>query len=213
MSAFPVEYAPVTPTSPLIMLILVTDTDGTLLAWGKLEQAGSSISGEGEHRYHQARRHRYRVCLQCPRTRAMVRSLQLLNDQRRWRKQMADNKPSKRPASGATAKSSSDAEKSSSSLESTSPTLNKAQAEFQRYMKRMETQQFGSGGGFMMPLAMSTGSEGAPVSGGSAIGCDVAPRIGWRIRLLCRDPVGRCDRSKLAHKQSWVYLSGSVSMS
>ncbi len=76
---------------------------------------------------------------------------------------MADNKPSKRPASGATAKSSSDTEKSSSSSESTSPTLNKAQAEFQRYMKRMETQRLGSGGGFMMPLAISTGNEGAPV--------------------------------------------------
>ena len=36
-----VEYAPITPTSPLIVLILVTDTDGTLLAWGKLEPAGA----------------------------------------------------------------------------------------------------------------------------------------------------------------------------
>jgi hypothetical protein len=35
-----VEYAPVTPTSPSIVLILVTDTEGTLLAWGKLEPAG-----------------------------------------------------------------------------------------------------------------------------------------------------------------------------
>lgn len=36
-----VEYAPVTPTSPSIVLILVSDTEGTLLAWGKLEPAGA----------------------------------------------------------------------------------------------------------------------------------------------------------------------------
>jgi hypothetical protein len=36
-----VEYAPVTPTSPSIVLIVVIDTEGTFLAWGKLEPAGA----------------------------------------------------------------------------------------------------------------------------------------------------------------------------
>jgi len=35
-----VEYAPVTPTTLSVVLILVTDTDGTLLMWGKVDQAG-----------------------------------------------------------------------------------------------------------------------------------------------------------------------------
>jgi hypothetical protein len=35
-----VEYAPVTPTAVSIVAILVSDTDGTLLAWAKTEQPG-----------------------------------------------------------------------------------------------------------------------------------------------------------------------------
>jgi hypothetical protein len=35
-----VEYAPVTPTAVSIVMILVSDTDGTLLAWAKTEQPG-----------------------------------------------------------------------------------------------------------------------------------------------------------------------------
>ena len=34
------EYAPVTPTAVSIVMILVSDTDGTLLAWAKTEQPG-----------------------------------------------------------------------------------------------------------------------------------------------------------------------------
>jgi hypothetical protein len=35
-----VEYAPVSPTAVSIVMILVSDTDGTLLAWAKTEQPG-----------------------------------------------------------------------------------------------------------------------------------------------------------------------------
>jgi hypothetical protein len=35
-----VEYAPMTPTAVSIVMILVSDTEGTLLAWAKTEQPG-----------------------------------------------------------------------------------------------------------------------------------------------------------------------------
>jgi hypothetical protein len=35
-----VEYAPVTPTAASTVIILVSDTDGTMLAWAKTEQPG-----------------------------------------------------------------------------------------------------------------------------------------------------------------------------
>jgi hypothetical protein len=77
---------------------------------------------------------------------------------------MAKDKTSKRPPSGATAKSSSsDAPAKPSSSDAAAPTPNKAQAEFQRYTKRMEGQQPGSAPAIMMPFAVPPGSEGAPV--------------------------------------------------
>jgi len=36
-----VEYAPVTPTAVSIVMVLVADADGTILAWAKTEQPGS----------------------------------------------------------------------------------------------------------------------------------------------------------------------------
>ena len=77
---------------------------------------------------------------------------------------MANDKTSKRSSSDAPAKSSSsDAPAKTHSSDAGAPTQNKAQTEFERYMKRMETQQPGSAPAFMMPFAVTPGNEGVPV--------------------------------------------------
>ena len=77
---------------------------------------------------------------------------------------MANDKTSKGSRSGATAKSSpSDTMAKPASSDAAAQNPNKAQAEFQRYMRRMETQQPGGAPAFMMPFAVSPGNEGAPV--------------------------------------------------
>jgi hypothetical protein len=78
---------------------------------------------------------------------------------------MATGKTSKRSSSEVPGKSSSsDASAKTPSAEgSAAATLNRAQAEYQRYMKRMETQRPGSGPAFMMPFAVTPGNEGMPL--------------------------------------------------
>jgi hypothetical protein len=76
---------------------------------------------------------------------------------------MGNDKTSKRSPSDAPAKSSSsDAADKVASSDAAAPTPNKAQAEFQRYKKRMEGQQPGGAPAVMMPFVVPPGSEGVP---------------------------------------------------